>query len=260
MNPIRENCPCGARAEEHCSDVGVFVRDEAFHCSDVGVFVRDEAFHPQGDTMYKTEEPARQDLHVITCHYQLPTGEFNFRVVGWCLASEATEIVNSLKATSDKAYHEDPRGMFDEYYRWLDLDEPPRYDHERVKRLGSPHGREDAGAGGRATNPFSKESLCPNADASFERYFEDLGYRVSWEGRMETGERWYEIFDDGRLALQVSMPPPPVAELITDLPHLIEKRNGVGPSNYWIASGKNTNALRELLRRATSQVATKESR
>jgi len=39
MNPIRENCPCGARAEEHCSDVDVFVRDEAFH--------------HQGDTMDK---------------------------------------------------------------------------------------------------------------------------------------------------------------------------------------------------------------
>jgi len=95
-------------------------------------------------------------------------------------------------------------------------------------------------------------ALCPDADDAFERYFESIGYKVYWEGRIETGERWYEICDDGALVFQISMPPPPIAELVADLPHLAEGRSGVGPTNYWIACEDNER-LRELLRRATAE-------
>ncbi len=95
------------------------------------------------------------------------------------------------------------------------------------------------------------KALCPDADDAFERYFESLGYKVYWEGKMETGERWYEICDEGRLAFQISMPPPPLEELIADLPHLAEGRSGVGPTDYWLAC-KDSEKLRELLRRAQS--------
>lgn len=92
--------------------------------------------------------------------------------------------------------------------------------------------------------------ICPDANAAFERYFELLGYTTHWEGRRETGERWYEICDpaEGVLCFQISMPPPPIAELLADLPHLIEGRSGVGPTDYWIAC-KDNNRLRDLLSR-----------
>lgn len=91
-----------------------------------------------------------------------------------------------------------------------------------------------------------------SADLAAKRFFETLGYRVYWEGRIETGERWYEICDpnEGVLCFQISAPPPPIEELIADLPHLIEGKPGIGPTNYWLAC-EDTRKLRELLRRAT---------
>lgn len=92
--------------------------------------------------------------------------------------------------------------------------------------------------------------LFPDADASFQHFFESLGYRVYREGKMETGERWYEICDpdEGVLCFQISMPPPPIIELVADLPHLIEGRSGVGPTDYWCACDDDSK-LRELLSR-----------
>lgn len=95
-------------------------------------------------------------------------------------------------------------------------------------------------------NPLNH--LFPGAAPEFQRFFEALGYRVYWEGRRETGERWYEICDDAGLAFQISMPPPSIEELIADLPHLIENNRGVGASNYWLAC-EDPAKLRELQRR-----------
>lgn len=47
------------------------------------------------------------------------------------------------------------------------------------------------------------------------------------------------------------MPPPPVAELIADLPHFIEGELGVGAVDYWCAC-EDASKLRDLLRRAIS--------
>ncbi len=96
------------------------------------------------------------------------------------------------------------------------------------------------------------KAICPHADATFERYFEALGYTLYWEGKMETGDRWYEICDPqvGCLCFQISMPAPPIDELIADLPYLIDGKPGIGPTNYWLAC-EDTAKLRELLRRVT---------
>ncbi|MBU2249623.1 MAG: hypothetical protein KKD77_22945 [Gammaproteobacteria bacterium] len=36
-------------------------------------------------------------------------------------------------------------------------------------------------------------------------YFEDLGYKTSWDFNKSTGKRWYEIFDGERLVAQIDM-------------------------------------------------------
>lgn len=103
------------------------------------------------------------------------------------------------------------------------------------------------------TPTTSARSICPDADAEFERYFKVIGYTTDWDGKLETGERWYEICDPdkGGLCFQISMPPPPIAELLADLPHLLEGKPGVGPTDYWIAC-KDNEKLRELLSRMTT--------
>lgn len=101
---------------------------------------------------------------------------------------------------------------------------------------------------------WNAKVLCPDADAAFERFFEELGYSVYWEGRRETGERWYEICDpaEGHLCFQISMPAPSIAELIVDLPLLVEGKPSVGPTNYWRAC-ENNERLGELLRRVNAR-------
>src|SRR5258706_11997910 len=93
--------------------------------------------------------------------------------------------------------------------------------------------------------------LFPDANTDFAHFFEALGYKVHLEGKIATGERWYEICDDEGVAFQISMPAPSIAELIADLPHLSEGRSGSGPSNYWIAC-TDDNKLRTLLARANA--------
>lgn len=98
------------------------------------------------------------------------------------------------------------------------------------------------------------ELICPDADETFELFFRAFGYVVSWEGKRATGERWYEFRDASGLAFQISMPPPPIAELIADLPHFIEGSKGIGPTDYWCACA-NDDKLRELLERVRVRLA-----
>lgn len=101
---------------------------------------------------------------------------------------------------------------------------------------------------------WNAKALYPDADAAFERFFEELGYSVYWEGQMGTCERWYEICDPdaGCLCFQISMPPPPVAELVADLPFLVEGKPVIGPTNYWLAC-ENNERLGELLQRVNAR-------
>ena len=98
------------------------------------------------------------------------------------------------------------------------------------------------------------DRICPDANEAFEHFFRSFGYEVSWEGKLSTDERWYEIRDDSGLAFQISMPPPPIAELVTDLPNLIEGKKGVGSTDYWCACD-NDNKLRELLAHVRARLA-----
>jgi len=105
--------------------------------------------------------------------------------------------------------------------------------------------------------------MFPAANEAFSHFFEKLGYEVTYEGKIATGERWYEIYDHRGLLFQISMPPPSIAELVADLPHLIEGRSTTGPANYWLNTGptnywlacENNENLRELLHRALAAEA-----
>ncbi len=83
---------------------------------------------------------------------------------------------------------------------------------------------------------------------TIEQYFAILGYQVSLEGRVETGERWYEIYDDAGLAFQISMPLPPITELIADLPGFLTGKPRVHPFDYWFAC-EDTFKLHKLIAR-----------
>ena len=84
-------------------------------------------------------------------------------------------------------------------------------------------------------------------DAEFTHFFRRIGYTVGLEGRQTPFELWHEIFDDGRLVLQVKTGTP-IVEFLADLPHLVEGRPGVRPTDYWLAC-KDNDQLRELIRR-----------
>jgi hypothetical protein len=93
-----------------------------------------------------------------------------------------------------------------------------------------------------------KPKLSSDANEEFAHFFLALGYKVYVDGKRSAGERWYEFYDEHGLAFQISMPPPPIAELIADLPHFADDRAGVGPADYWCACDNN-NKLHELLSR-----------
>lgn len=84
-------------------------------------------------------------------------------------------------------------------------------------------------------------------DDEFANYFEKLGYGVTYEGRIETGERWHEIYTNEGIICQVSFGTP-LAEFLADLPYLVDGKAGIGPTNYWCACDSNTK-LREMLSR-----------
>jgi hypothetical protein len=84
----------------------------------------------------------------------------------------------------------------------------------------------------------------------FARFFESLGYGVTFEGRLNTGERWHEIYDGDGIICQVSFGTP-LAEFLADLPYLVEGKSGIGPTDYWSAC-EDDERLRELLSRVRS--------
>ena len=84
----------------------------------------------------------------------------------------------------------------------------------------------------------------------FARFFESLGYGVTFEGRLNTGERWHEIYDEEGIIVQVAFGAP-LEEFLTDLPHLAEGKSGVGPTEYWCAC-EDDDKLRDLHARVTS--------
>ena len=98
---------------------------------------------------------------------------------------------------------------------------------------------------------FDLSAICPDADDAFAAVFLAIGYQVYWDGKRSTKERWYEFYDGDGLAFQISMPPPPIAELVADLPHFIEEKPGIGPTDYWCAC-EDAGKLRTLLTRLCS--------
>ena len=81
----------------------------------------------------------------------------------------------------------------------------------------------------------------------FSRYFREIGYAVGWDGKYGTSDRWYEIRDGEVIVCQVQATVP-LAEFLADLPHLVEGKPGVGPTDYWCAC-EDAAKLRALLER-----------
>jgi hypothetical protein len=92
-----------------------------------------------------------------------------------------------------------------------------------------------------------------NVNLEFAGFFERLGYSVTYEGRRETGERWYEIYDDAGIIFQVPWGTP-LPEFLADLPYLAEGKPGIGPTNYWCACDDDKK-LHALLARVRSAQA-----
>jgi len=85
------------------------------------------------------------------------------------------------------------------------------------------------------------------ADDEFSRYFMERGYVVAWDGKCGTSDHWYEIREGTTIVCQVQGSVP-LAEFLTDLPHLVEGKPGVGPTDYWCAC-EDAAKLRALLER-----------
>jgi hypothetical protein len=84
-----------------------------------------------------------------------------------------------------------------------------------------------------------------SGNIAFAHFFESLGYGVTFEGKLDTGERWHEIYDEGGLICQIAFGTP-LAEFLADLPHFLENNPGIGPTVYWCAF-VDDEKLRKLL-------------
>lgn len=96
-----------------------------------------------------------------------------------------------------------------------------------------------------------------DVDAELSKLFEKLGYEANYDGRVSTGERWHEVYDDGRLVLQVDFGVSP-ADFLKDLPFLAKGKSRPGSKDYTINTepGRQGDAdLREMLRRAKDRRA-----
>ena len=82
-----------------------------------------------------------------------------------------------------------------------------------------------------------------DVDTAFAHFFESLGYGVSFEGIIATGERWHEIYNGDGLICQVAFGTP-LTEFLADLPRLVKA--GGGPTDYWCACD-DVAKLRKLL-------------
>lgn len=71
-------------------------------------------------------------------------------------------------------------------------------------------------------------------DEEFVAYFRSIGYDMGLEGTQMPFELWHEIYDADGLVCQVKTRTP-LAEFLSDLPHLLAGRHGIGPTNYWCA-------------------------
>jgi hypothetical protein len=80
-------------------------------------------------------------------------------------------------------------------------------------------------------------------------YFRDLGYQVTWDFKQSAFERWYEIMDGGKLAVQIDMGIP-LADIIEDFLCFYQGKEGTSKSDYKISVDLNDQtAFKELLRR-----------
>jgi hypothetical protein len=90
-------------------------------------------------------------------------------------------------------------------------------------------------------------------NVEFARFFRSLGYDVTVNGKLHTGERWHEVCDGHDLVCQVAYGTP-LAEFLADLPYHIEGKPGIGLTDYWLACDDD-DKLRELLARVRSAKA-----
>ena len=83
--------------------------------------------------------------------------------------------------------------------------------------------------------------LSDNKDCEFAKYFKNLGYDYRWDCKIRTGERWHELWENGKLILQVDMVP--LEDIIKDFCITEET------TPYFKVSGGNQKGYEELLAR-----------
>ena len=91
-------------------------------------------------------------------------------------------------------------------------------------------------------------------------YFRNLGYRVSWDCKRNTGEVWYEIIDEHGIICQIDqgVPLEAIVEDLTCMAHgMAHGKEGTSEPVYKINLPDCARATAFLAKVATNQVACK---
>lgn len=85
-------------------------------------------------------------------------------------------------------------------------------------------------------SPSPMHEALKEKDGEVSRYFEKMGYRVSWDMNTRAGEKWWEIFDKktGQLIVQIDMGVP-LADIIEDICCFHKDKDGTSKSDYKIS-------------------------
>ena len=98
----------------------------------------------------------------------------------------------------------------------------------------------------------------PEGDKELIEFFEQLGYEVASDGKLATGERWHEVFDNGTLVMQIDFGVP-LADFLEDLPLLATRQEGTSRHDYTVNAEFDSD-LREMWGRAEALKEAKANR
>jgi hypothetical protein len=84
-----------------------------------------------------------------------------------------------------------------------------------------------------------------------DAFFKKLGYTVEHEGRLGTGERWVDVYDDGNQVFQID-DGVSLQTFLYDLPSFARGKEGPSNADYsWVA--EDDADTREMVRRAKAR-------
>jgi hypothetical protein len=94
-------------------------------------------------------------------------------------------------------------------------------------------------------------NITENIDDEFSRFFESLGYQISWD--FDRRSRWYEILDPdtGKLLCQVDIGTP-VSDFLEDLEQFVCGKDGTSSHDY-VCNFVSDDAMNAIYQRVTSK-------